>query len=106
MRLTHLGHACLLVEAAGSRLLIDPGSYTDDFTGITGLDAVLLSHQHADHADPARLPALLAGNPRARVIAEPETAAVLADLSGLEGTPTTLSGGASTTVGALTVTGV
>jgi L-ascorbate metabolism protein UlaG (beta-lactamase superfamily) len=28
MRLTHLGHACVLVESGGSRLLIDPGVYS------------------------------------------------------------------------------
>ncbi len=32
MRITHLGHACLLVEFADARILIDPGNFADDFT--------------------------------------------------------------------------
>lgn len=82
MRLTHLGHACVLVEAAGATVLVDPGNYSRDFTVLTGLDAVVLTHQHADHADPERIPGLHSANPDARWLAEPETAALLADKSG------------------------
>ncbi len=62
MRLTHLGHACLLVEAAGARILIDPGTFSPGFETVTGLDAVLVTHQHGDHVDTGRLPTLLAAN--------------------------------------------
>ncbi|MGL5911486.1 MAG: MBL fold metallo-hydrolase, partial [Phycicoccus sp.] len=71
MRLTHVGHACVLVEMAGSRLVIDPGTFVDDLSGLRDLDAVLVTHQHPDHLDQHRLPALLADNPRARVLADP-----------------------------------
>lgn len=78
MRLTHLGHACLLVELAGQRFLIDPGSFSR-FTDVTGLDAVFITHQHADHVDVDALPALLKANPAADLYAEPQTAATLAE---------------------------
>ncbi|MGI8577241.1 MAG: MBL fold metallo-hydrolase [Nocardioidaceae bacterium] len=74
MRLTHIGHACLLVEAGGQRILVDPGNYARDFRSLTGLDAIAITHQHLDHADPARLPALVANNPDALLLAEPQTA--------------------------------
>ncbi len=106
MRLTHLGHACLLVEAAGSRLLIDPGTYSDDFTTLTDLDAVLLTHQHADHIDSERLPALLAVNPRAELLAEPETVDVLARAGGTGSTVRRFGSGQSVTVGALLIEGL
>ncbi|NUO91104.1 MAG: MBL fold metallo-hydrolase, partial [Dermatophilaceae bacterium] len=44
MRVTHLGHACLLVEIAGRRLLIDPGTFSTGFEQLTELDAILVTH--------------------------------------------------------------
>lgn len=77
MRITHLGHSCLLLEMAGQRLLTDPGTFST-FESVTDLDAVLITHQHADHLDVDRLPALLEANPRAIVHADPETCRILA----------------------------
>jgi L-ascorbate metabolism protein UlaG (beta-lactamase superfamily) len=79
MRLTHLGHACLLVETGGQRILIDPGVYSPGIADVTGLDAILVTHQHPDHVDLQRLPAVLETNPQARLYAEPQAAAVLAE---------------------------
>ena len=79
MRVTHLGHSCLLVEAADRRILIDPGGWSSGFEELTGLDAIFVTHQHADHLDVARFPALLSGNPQAQVHADPQSAAILAD---------------------------
>ncbi|MGL4177648.1 MAG: MBL fold metallo-hydrolase [Dermatophilaceae bacterium] len=102
MRLTHVGHACVLVEMGGSRLLVDPGTFADDLSGLGDLDAVLVTHQHPDHLDPDRLPALVADNPRARVLADPGSLTVLAGL-GVDATPHEPGG---TRVGAVTVTPV
>ena len=77
MRITHLGHSCLLVETGGQRILLDPGAFSPGFTDVTGLDVILVTHQHADHVDLPRLPALLEINPKARVYAEPQAAAVM-----------------------------
>ncbi|MCS6711201.1 MBL fold metallo-hydrolase [Brachybacterium sp. EF45031] len=80
MKIRHLRHSCLLVEAGGLRVLIDPGTFSPQAASQTDLDAVLLTHQHPDHADPDTLRSLLEANPKARVIAEPETAQELAQL--------------------------
>ncbi len=85
MELTHFGHSCLLArfEADGATggqavtVLFDPGNFSHGFEGITGLDAILITHQHPDHADPARLPALVEANPQAKLYADPMTAAQL-----------------------------
>ena len=79
MELTHFGHSCLLAEFGAARLLFDPGTFSHGFEGITGLSAILITHQHPDHADPARLPALVAANPGAALYADPQTAAQLGD---------------------------
>ncbi len=106
MRLTHLGHACLLVETADARILVDPGSFSADFTALSGLDAILLTHQHPDHVDEHRLPALLAVNPTASVLAEPDTAAMLRDSTSDGPRASPFVGGESTTVGGVTIEGV
>jgi L-ascorbate metabolism protein UlaG (beta-lactamase superfamily) len=74
MRVTHLGHACLLVETAGARVLLDPGTFAPEWEQLTGLDAVLVTHAHPDHVDWDRLPALLSDNPGTRVLMEPDLA--------------------------------
>lgn len=78
MRVTHLGHACLLVEIADTRVLIDPGSFSTGFEDLRDLDAIVVTHQHADHLDQDRLPALLRANRQAAVYADPQSAVLIA----------------------------
>ncbi|MGC5586087.1 MBL fold metallo-hydrolase [Ornithinimicrobium sp. W1665] len=78
MQLTHRGHACLLLEEQDQRILVDPGTFSD-LDDLTGLTAVLVTHQHPDHLDPRRGPELLRANPDARVLVESQTAELLAD---------------------------
>ena len=80
MQVTHFGHSCVLLDTGAARLLIDPGNFSRDFEGVTGLDAVLVTHQHPDHLDPERLPTLLRGNPDARLIVDSGTAEQLHDV--------------------------
>jgi L-ascorbate metabolism protein UlaG (beta-lactamase superfamily) len=74
MQLTHFGHSCLLAEFNDTRLLFDPGNFSHGFEGITRLSAIVFTHQHPDHVDVSRLPALLEGNPNAALYADPQTA--------------------------------
>ncbi len=74
MRVTHLGHACLLVEIADRRVLIDPGNFSTGFEQLTDLDAIFVTHNHPDHFDPDRAAALVRANPSASVHTDPLTA--------------------------------
>ncbi|RIK14366.1 MAG: Zn-dependent hydrolase [Acidobacteria bacterium] len=101
MELTHLGHACLLVEVADQRLLVDPGNLAD-VSGVRDLTAVVVTHQHADHCDPAQVPELLRANPAARLLVEPQTAELLAG-EGLAGRTERMEEGQELGLGGLTV---
>jgi L-ascorbate metabolism protein UlaG (beta-lactamase superfamily) len=79
MKLTHLGHACLLVETDGARLLFDPGTMSA-FDDVRDLDGVLVTHQHPDHLDPVRIGSLLAANPRAALWVDADTVAAVPGL--------------------------
>lgn len=79
MRITKLGHACVLVEHGEGRVLVDPGSFSSGFEPLTGLTGVLYTHQHADHLQAEPLPRLLESNPQARVYADEASAALLAE---------------------------
>lgn len=80
MRITHLGHACVLVELAGARILIDPGAFAGDFMGVRDLDAILVTHQHPDHLDTVRLPELVRALGEVPLWCDPQSVSVLAGL--------------------------
>lgn len=69
MLIVHFGHSCLLVDTGAARLLFDPGVFSTGFEQVDGLDAILITHEHRDHVDTDRLPALRAANPGARLVA-------------------------------------
>lgn len=73
MRLTRLGHSCLLVEAADQRVLVDPGGWSTGFEQLRDLDAIVVTHEHGDHVDYERLPALVRANPQAALLVEAGT---------------------------------
>ena len=54
MRITKFGHACVRVEHAGTTVVLDPGVFTDR-AALDGADAVLITHEHADHYLPDHL---------------------------------------------------
>jgi L-ascorbate metabolism protein UlaG (beta-lactamase superfamily) len=79
MKITKLGHCCMLIEEKGVKLLTDPGSFTvEKNITITGLDGILYTHEHGDHYHLQSLQALLKNNPKVKVLANPSVAAILA----------------------------
>jgi L-ascorbate metabolism protein UlaG (beta-lactamase superfamily) len=109
-RVTYVGHATLLIEIDGVRLLTDPvlrarvgplrRHGAPPAAGLThGLDAVLISHLHHDHAD---LPSLRRLGPDVPVLASPGAREFL-DQHGFTAV-TELAPGESARVGEVTVT--
>lgn len=63
MRLTKNEHAALLLEEAGRSLIIDPGSLSSPFPDLTGVVAVVLTHEHPDHWTPEQLDRIRKSSP-------------------------------------------
>lgn len=81
MRLTHFGHACVVLEDGGGstgRILLDPGSLANDISGVGAVDGVLVTHEHPDHLDAGKLATLRAGNPDLALYGNPGLPEVLA----------------------------
>lgn len=54
MRIVKYTHSCVRLEHEGRVLVIDPGIWSEP-AALDGADAVLLTHEHSDHADVLRL---------------------------------------------------
>jgi L-ascorbate metabolism protein UlaG (beta-lactamase superfamily) len=57
LKLTKYTHACVRLEKDGKVLLIDPGTFTED-EAFEAADAILVTHEHADHVDTDRVKGL------------------------------------------------
>jgi L-ascorbate metabolism protein UlaG (beta-lactamase superfamily) len=55
MRVTKREHACLILEKAGSRIVVDPGGFTLPLTDVADVEAVVITHEHPDHWTPEQL---------------------------------------------------
>jgi len=77
MKITKLGHSCLLVEESGVQILFDPGNYTTEQNKLSGLDAIIITQTHADHFDMESVKAIRVHNPMTRIITNSEVAAKL-----------------------------
>ena len=54
MRIIKFGHACVRIEHDGVAVVVDPGVFTE-VGAVDGADAVLVTHEHADHYLPDNL---------------------------------------------------
>lgn len=70
MRVIKYTHSCLRFEGDGT-LVVDPGVFSER-AGLTGADAVLITHEHPDHLDADALADALARRPELRVYAHPD----------------------------------
>jgi len=68
MKITKLGHCCLLIETKGKRILTDPGSYTiEAHSKLENIDFIFFTHEHQDHYHLDSLKTILEKNNKAVV---------------------------------------
>lgn len=80
MRLTKFTHSCVRLDDGERGLVIDPGVFSEVAAALDGAQAVLITHEHADHVDMERLTAAAKSDPRLRVWAPAPVAETLRDL--------------------------
>jgi len=81
MRLTKFSHSCVRLEHDGAALLIDPGTVSER-DALDGVDAVLITHEHADHMDVDALADALGKRPSVEIYTNPDVIGKLGDLAG------------------------
>lgn len=68
MNIKKIGHCCLLIKTDKITILTDPGMFSTGQNTVTGIDLVLITHEHADHFHIESLKEVLKNNPQAQVI--------------------------------------
>ncbi len=77
MKITKLGHCCLVIEAKGLTILTDPGAWTTEQNEVKNIDVVLITHEHMDHLHVESVKTVLANNPGAVVVTNSGVGAIL-----------------------------
>ena len=68
MKIKKIGHCCLLIQTEKLTILTDPGAFSVGQNSLTGIDVILITHEHNDHLHVDSLKEVLRNNPEAKVI--------------------------------------
>lgn len=80
MKVTKLGHCCLLLEVNGKRILTDPGIFTvEQHSALKNIDIIIITHEHGDHLHTQSLQSVLENNPQATVVSNSSVKSILKD---------------------------
>lgn len=81
MRLIKYTHACVRIEHEDHALVIDPGVWSEH-EALVGVSDVLITHEHFDHVDAARLASALTTNHTMKIHAPASVAMELSEHAG------------------------
>lgn len=74
MKLTKYGHACIVLEEQGQKLVIDPGGLTPEMGDVGNVAGVVVTHNHFDHLNAEHLQAIAQASPQAHFFGSQEVA--------------------------------
>lgn len=80
MKITKIGHCCLLVEENNLKILTDPGVFTVEQNSITGIDIVLITHEHADHLHADSVKEIVKNNPGVKIVTNSSCGKILEEI--------------------------
>ncbi len=82
MKITKIGHCCLVIEYKGLTIMTDPGIFSTGQEDILGIDILLITHEHTDHLHTPSVQAVVGNNPNVRIITN-ESCKKLLDVLGI-----------------------
>ncbi len=95
----------MVIEEGGTKLLTDPGNFTEEAqNAVIGLDAVVITHEHADHFHVPSINVVLQNNPGAVVVTNSAVAAII-QKEGIAAKVEIAGGGQSTNVKGIRIEG-
>jgi L-ascorbate metabolism protein UlaG (beta-lactamase superfamily) len=78
VKIKKLGHCCLVVDTdEGKRVMTDPGDFSTGQGEVTGVDLVVITHEHGDHLHVGSLKSVLVNSPQAKVVANSAVGKIL-----------------------------
>ena len=80
MKITKLGHCCLLIEVKGRKILTDPGVFSTGQDQLKDIDLLVITHEHQDHLHTGFVTAIIRNNPQMEIWTNSSVAAILREL--------------------------
>jgi len=77
MRITKIGHCCLVIEEGGIKIITDPGAWTTAQNEEKNINIILITHEHQDHFHIDSLKTVLKNNPQAKIITNDDVGKIL-----------------------------
>ncbi|CAN5360505.1 MBL fold metallo-hydrolase [soil metagenome] len=74
MKITKLEHACLDITNENTRLIVDPGIWTNPLSDLSNIKALVITHVHPDHCDPDKVQAIVGANPNIQIFSTQQVA--------------------------------
>ena len=77
MNIYKIGHCCLVIKTDGKTIVTDPGNFTTEQDELTGVDIILVTHEHGDHFHMDSVKKMKANNPEAVIVTNPTVGKLL-----------------------------
>jgi len=77
MKIRKIGHSCLYIEEAGLKILTDPGIFSSEQNNLSGIDILLITHEHPDHCGIDSVKAIIKNNPKIKILTNASVGALL-----------------------------